>query len=594
MNPVLEKSNLSIENSNGNGARKVYKDRAMKGIPAAPGLASGNALVIVPENLLADNVLISIEDINEEIAKLQTALSETIEDFENALAIAKNEANDVSAIIAANISILSDPILIQCIISRIELRYKAETAVIHEFEERKKLYFSAAKSIIFRERALEFDHLKEMLLAKLRDKEIIHSIAAYSVVFARSITPTDMLFFKKAGVLAVITEVGGIASHAAILARSLELPAVIGIKGVTKFVQNGIKVLVDGYSGSIVINPSERSIARFEKKKEQELEHKKLLGELVKMSAETSDGRRIELSANIDVIEDLELAEIAKADSVGLVRSEYQIITKKYIPSEQEQFEWYNEIAERAYPHSVTIRVFDIGSDKYSHGMPKNEANPALGLRGIRFLLNRKDIYEIQIKAILRASKNRNIKIMLPMISSFDEIIKSKDVIENAKLSLRTQGVEFDESIKIGVMIETPAAVMLADDIAPEVDFFSLGTNDLTQYAVAADRTNEYIASIYDPFNPAVLRLIKQTIDSAKRNNIKVSICGELAGHTAATAILIGMGVDDLSVSPSIILEIKKRIRKINYEKAKILAEKVVKARTSKEAFKIISEFGTN
>jgi phosphotransferase system enzyme I (PtsI) len=290
----------------------------------------------------------------------------------------------------------------------------------------------------------------------------------------------------------------------------------------------------------------------------------------------------------VDTLEDVDSAMMVGSEGIGLVRSEHLVLSLKYFPDEEEQVKWYKEIAQRAYPNIVTIRAFDVGSDKYAEGMSKHENNPALGFRGIRFLLYREDLFITQIKAILRASKNKNIRLMLPMISHINEVVQSKVLIEKCKKLLLEQNTNsefriqhsellFDMNMPVGIMIETPAAALIATKLAEYCDFFSIGSNDLTQYTLAADRTNELVTDIYDSFHPSVLKLIKMTVDAGKKKGIPVGICGELAGHPAATGLLIGFGITELSVAPPILLELKKRIRDINTKKAKKIANEILK-----------------
>ncbi|MFA6572226.1 MAG: phosphoenolpyruvate--protein phosphotransferase, partial [Bacteroidota bacterium] len=372
------------------------------------------------------------------------------------------------------------------------------------------------------------------------------------------------------------TEAGGITAHSSILARSFEIPAVIGVNEITQFVNHNDTAMVDGYAGYVIFNPSEEKIELFKIKRSEEEGHRRELGQLVKIKTSTKDGRKIHLLSNCDSPEEVDSAMMVGSEGIGLVRSEHLVLALNYFPDEQEQYKWYSEIAQRAYPNMVTIRAFDVGSDKYAEGMSKHENNPALGFRGIRFLLHREDLFITQIRAILRASKNKNIRIMLPMVSNLSQIESSKVLIEKCKDMLRQENELFDSQIPVGIMIETPAAALLAEKFAENCDFFSIGTNDLTQYTLAADRTNELVTGIYDSFHPAVLKLIKSAVDGAKKKNIPVGVCGELAGHTAATELLIGLGIDELSTVPSILLELKSRILKIKYSKSKKIAKEIL------------------
>jgi phosphotransferase system enzyme I (PtsI) len=557
---------------------KMYNDnlqKVIKGIPSSSGLVHGKVMVLEPELASLPPEQIPIEMIDDEIKRFDIAVNDLVQEFVSVLSKVDEESKSVMTIIESNIQILTDEIFLKAIRGRIKMGYSAENSLIQEFDIH-SIHLKESKDTIIRERAFELDHIKERLLSALRNKCIFYGSGKNSIVVAQSLTPTDIIQFKDSGALGFITEVGGITAHASILARSYGIPMVIGVSDATSLFQDDINIIVDGYTGTIVANPKREAISVYISKKQKEQEHKEALGEYSKLVSITTDGRRIKLLANIDTPEDVENAIMFGADGIGLVRTEQLILSKNRIPDEEEQYQWYNAMAERIYPNPITIRAFDIGSDKFSIGLSKHEANPALGFRGIRFLLSRADMFKTQLKAILRASKNKNVRLMLPLITCFNQVEQSMSILNNCKQELENSGISYDKDIPIGIMIETPAAAIMAEKIAKYVDFFSLGTNDLTQYTLAVDRTNEFVASIYDSFHPSVLLLLQNVAKAAINNNIPVSICGELAGHSAATILLIGMGITELSVSPPIMLELKKRIREINYVSAKELADELL------------------
>ncbi len=563
--------NVVINNNNGQLIQNI-----LKGIPSSPGLAHGKAVILQPETLVFPSDKVDKELIPEELQRLETAVNDLIQEFVSALSKVKDEAKNVASVLESDLMILTDETFLKKIRDRINNGLSTENAIIQEFDNQMHFLLKANDHIL-RERSLELEHIKERLISVLRNRCIFYGSGKNAIVVAQSLTPTDIVNFKEAGVLGFITEVGGITSHSSILTRSFELPEIIGLKDATNIIKNDYKLIIDGYTGTVTVNPSKKSVSLFILKKQKEQENKKQLGELVKLDSVTVDGRAIRLMANINVVEDMETAIIYGAEGIGLVRSEQLIITKNSIPTEEEQYDWYKSLADTIYPESVTIRAFDIGSDKYSEGMPKHEQNPALGFRGIRFLLHRDDIFRSQIRAILRVSKNKNVRFMLPMITCYNEVEKSVKIIDECKNELMNEGIPFDSEMPVGVMIETPAAAILSEKIGSFVDFFSIGTNDLTQYTLAVDRTNEFVSSLYDSFHPTVLSLMKLTADAAKKYGIPVSVCGEMAGHSAATALLIGMGINELSVSPPMLLELKKRVREIDYEESKKLAYEILK-----------------
>lgn len=574
---MLSKMNLNpIEMVYGKQDYQVLKEQfVLKGVPSSPGIVIGKALVLKPDTVISPNITIPQEQISSEIVRFDNAHHELVHQFMTSLGKVKNESSNIIAIIETNLLILTDPMLNDSIKELISEGLSVESAVVTEFEKQRN-FFKNSNDSLLRERAIELDHIKQKLLGSLRNQCISYEESRGAIIVAQSLTTTDIVNFKEAGILAIVTEIGGITSHSSILARSFDIPAVIGVREAVEIIEDGVDIIVDGFAGIVVVKPKEEIHNLFIKKINEIEEHKRMLGSMVKLPAETTDGRRIELMANVNFLEDVKISEINGADGIGLVRSENLIMELKGFPGEEIQYNWYKEIADRAYPKPVTIRVFDIGSDKYSEGLPFQEENPALGLRGIRFLLSRKDIFETQLKAILRASKNKNIRIMLPMISSLHEVERTYAILDKCKIMLSETGILYDNNIPVGVMIETPAAAMISDGLAEAVDFFSIGTNDLTQYTLAADRTNELVSDIFDTFHPAVLRLIDLTIKAAKKHNIPVAVCGEFAGHTAATDLLIGLGIDELSVAPSILLELKDRIRKSSMAMCKQLADDIL------------------
>ncbi len=561
--------------SSSKAVQKIYK-----GIPSSSGIMIGRAVILQPESLIIPEHTLENNEIDNEVARFQQAVESYKQDLNKVAMNVKSDEANLSAIIESNVLMLEDPTLTVPIENSIKNGIPAESSIVSTIDKLKS-FFKTTKDDILRERIFELDNIKKGLLATLRHQCIYYAIAKDAVIIAKSLTPTDVINFKDAGVKAIVTEIGGIASHSSILARSFELPEVIGVQNVTETINEGDTVIVDGYTGQVIVNPTARILEAFQRKKSAEEEHKRELGEIVNLNAETLDGVRCNIYANVDLIEEARAAFMWGAEGIGLFRSESLIVRLGYFPSEKEQLDFYKQMSNTAYPKNITIRAFDVGSDKWAEGLPTREDNPALGYRGIRFLLSRKDIFKTQIRAILRASNNRNIRFMLPMIASVQELKYAIKLIDEVKADLDINDIAYDRKLPIGIMIETPAAVMLADDLAKYSDFFSIGTNDLTQYTVAADRTNDLVSNVFDTFNPAVIRMIKLAIDAAKKNNIPIGLCGEFAGHSASTALLIGMGMDELSVAPPILLETKSRIRSITYKDAEALAEDVLQCSTS-------------
>ena len=537
-------------------------------------MALGKAVIINSQSVFVTSKTVPPDEISNEISRFKDAV-ENISAEIQLLIDNPSLSKNVRAIIESNLMMLNDEFINNSITAMIEKGNSAEQAVVDEFDNQKQFFLNSTDTLI-KERTIEVEQLKYRIIRMLRNQKDIISAGKGSVVIAQFVNPEEVVKLHELGISAIITEIGGITAHSAILARSYEIPQVIGIHDITSTAEAGDFVIVDGYSGQIKLNPSPESMEYYSTWKKAEKEHKRQMGKLIKLPAETIDKRTIKLKANINLPDDIKISQLVGAEGIGLVRTEYLVITKGHFPGSEEQYEWYKDVADKCYPQSVTFRVFDVGSDKIAEGLPRHEANPALGFRGIRFLLQRTDIFKSQVLAILRASSNKNVRILLPMITSIGELDESIIIINACKEELTAKNLSFDKNIPIGVMIETPGAALISDSLAAKCNFLSIGTNDLTQYTLAVDRTNEIVAKNYDSFHPAVLSLIKTTIDAAKKYNIEVSICGELAGHSAATSFLVGLGVDELSIAPTGIPEMKKRIRDIYYSEAVALADKVL------------------
>lgn len=549
-----------------------HSERLLKGIPASAGIAICSQNVVVIKKLRpSKNTMVSPEKIPAEIEKFTLAIEKSLAELTSVIHNEKDST--IHDIMETYAMILQDPTLREEIIKRIFTTRSAVQAIEDEFDGRCAL-FQQAKDAAMRERAAELDHVRHRLLVHIGKRKPLNTITSGAIIVSHSITPTDLLELHKRGISGIITEIGGIASHVSILARSLRIPAIIGISNITKKIPENCTLICDGYSGTVVINPSDDTLLEYEQEQVKEQKKQKALGQIIELPCETTDKHSIKLSANIETLEEVDAAIMSGAMGIGLVRTEYLVKSDGSFPSEDEQYEWYKEIAERMYPHTVTIRIFDVGGDK--KGGVKREENPALGFRGIRFLLGNKKIFRTQIRAILRASYHKNIKIMLPMISHVKEIKRARKIIETVKHQLREEHIVFDTHIPIGIMIETPAACCMASDLGKYSDFFSIGSNDLAQYTLGADRNNGYVADMFNELHPAVLRLMYDAVSGAHANGIPVSLCGELAAWNTITSLLIGMGITELSVATPALLLIKNKIRKTHFDTAKKMIEKII------------------
>lgn len=419
-------------------------------------------------------------------------------------------------------------------------------------------------------------------MRNLQEEKLISRLEGSVIVIAHTLTPADTMILSRNHILGYATDLGGVTSHAAVFSRSLKIPAIVGLGDVSRSVQPGDTVVLDGYSGSLIVHPSAERIAEYERKRDRMLKFESRLVQLRDLPARTADGHSVELSANIELPEELEYVVGQGSQGVGLFRTESLLVGRDDLPSEEEQYQEYKKIADRLYPQRVIMRTFDIGGDKIASETAE-EANPFLGWRGIRISLDRPELFLNQIRAILRASTKKNVAVMFPMVTTIGEVVKAKEYVRKAKAELRAQKVKFDDKISLGVMVEVPAAALMAAQIAGEVDFLSIGSNDLTQYLLAVDRGNSLVSGLYREFEPAVLGILRQVIHAGHRKGIWVGICGEMAGNPLATPLLIGLGIDELSVVPSVLPEIKKIIRSLDFRQSREIVRHVMKLPTGAE-----------
>lgn len=564
----------------------------IKGIGVSPGIVIGKVLLKV-EN----KIVITKQDIvsyEKEIERFQSAMESSkceIEEIYNN--VLKNIGEDEATIFEAHLMILEDPEMLQQIEKNIkDNKVNAEWA-LKEISEMFIATFESMDNEYMRERAADIKDVTNRLMKKLLNiKDVNFSELENEVIIVgRDLTPSDTSQIDKKKVLGFITEIGGRTSHSAIMARTLEIPAIVAVQDITNKVKNGDLIVFDGEEGLVYINPEEKIVKFYEEKKAEYNEFQKKLNLLIGEKSITTDGVRVELAANIGTPKDMDSVIKNDGEGIGLFRSEFLYMDRESAPSEEEQFAAYKEVAEKMKNKPVVIRTLDVGGDKELDylKLPK-EMNPFLGYRAIRICLDKVDIFKTQLRAILRASAYGNIKIMFPMISSIEELRAAKCILEEVKSELIKENKTFNENLEVGIMIEIPAAAVISDLLAKEVDFFSIGTNDLIQYTTAVDRMNEKIAHLYTPFHPALLRLIKMVIDNAHKENKWVGMCGEVAGDPKLIPVLIGMGLDEFSMSPISILKARSIIRNISQEEMKNLAEQVINLPTAEEVEKFIEK----
>src|SRR5512140_352314 len=567
---------------------------AIKGIAAAPGIAIGPAYLYSKNVPRVELKPITAADDDAELYRLHAAITRAEKELQKILSFAEQKLGTRDAkIFEAQIMILGDQILMKTIDNRIRKELKnAEWIVFDEIGKYKKLMLAASDEYMH-ERAHDVDDVTNRIIRNIQDQKLYSKLEGEAIVVSETLTPADTVIFSRNIILGYATDLGGVTSHAAIISRSLKIPAVVGLRNATKQIRTGDTIAIDGYAGLVVLNPTEETMAALRTKAARFRQFEEELVGLAELQAETPDHRKIELSANIEFPEEVESARLQGSDGVGLYRTESLLLGREVYPSEDEQFAVYSKVAEGMYPHPVIFRTFDIGGDKIAPDT-YHEDNPFLGWRGSRVMLDRPELFLDQIRAILRASSRRNVRMMFPMVSKLSEIRAAKEIVARAKHDLTARGLSFDPKIKIGVMIEVPSAAILAEEISQEVDFLSIGTNDLIQYLLAVDRDNSSVAALFQQFNPAVLRTLRMIIEAGHKRHVWVGMCGEMAGDPVATVLLLGLGLDELSVNPAMLPEIKKIIRSVRYRDARRTAVKILSYSTEEEIKEFLSAMVKN
>jgi phosphotransferase system enzyme I (PtsI) len=556
----------------------------LHGIAAAPGIVIGKAFVYTKHVPHIDEKSIAPQDADKEVERLRSAVTRSEKELQKILSFAEQKiGNSKAKIFEAQIMILSDTILFDSIYRRIKKELKNAEYVVHGEIAKYQQLMMNSKDEYMRERAHDVEDVKNRVIRNIQEQKLISRFEGGSIVVSQSLTPADTILFSRNEILGYATDMGGVTSHAALLSRSLNIPAVVGLKDVTTYVHSDDLLVLDGYSGVVIVNPSEDTVTQYKRRGREMTRFEHRLNELKDLPAQTMDGKLIELSSNIEFAEEVRFTRAQGSHGVGLYRAEGLLMGRDTFPSEEEQYREYKLIAERVFPNKVIMRTFDIGGDKVV-AQSYDEENPFLGWRGIRVALDRPETFLAQLRAMLRASTKKNVWVMFPMVSNLKEVRRAKELVVQAKNSLRAEKLSFDEHMKIGVMIEVPSAAVLAGDIAKEVDFFSIGTNDLIQYLLAVDRGNDIVSQLYQEFDPAVMLTIRHIVKEAHKNKIPVSMCGEMAGDPVATLLLLGLGLDEFSVIPYVLPEIKKIIRSVTLREAQKIAAKALTFSTWEEA----------
>lgn len=567
----------------------------ISGILASPGIAFGKALLLKEDEIIIDRKKISADQVDQEVERFLSGRAKASAQLETIKTKAgETFGEEKEAIFEGHIMLLEDEELEQEIIALIKDKHMTADAAAHEVIEGQASALEELDDEYLKERAADVRDIGKRLLRNILGLKIIDLSAIQDevILVAADLTPSETAQLNLKKVLGFITDAGGRTSHTSIMARSLELPAIVGTGSVTSQVKNDDYLILDAVNNQVYVNPTNEVIDKMRAVQEQVASEKAELAKLKDLPAITLDGHQVEVCANIGTVRDVEGAERNGAEGVGLYRTEFLFMDRDALPTEEEQFAAYKAVAEACGSQAAIVRTMDIGGDKELPYMnfPKEE-NPFLGWRAIRIAMDRKEILRDQLRAILRASAFGKLRIMFPMIISVEEVRALRKEIEIYKQELRDEGKAFDESIEIGVMVETPAAATIARHLAKEVDFFSIGTNDLTQYTLAVDRGNDMISHLYQPMSPSVLNLIKQVIDASHAEGKWTGMCGELAGDERATLLLLGMGLDEFSMSAISIPRIKKIIRNTNFEDAKVLAEQALAQPTTDELMTLVNKF---
>jgi len=566
---------------------------SLRGTVASKGIAFGHAYKLsIPDLSFEQRTITRVE---EEMNRLQQAVRKAREEIKLIRQqVAKKQGEEHASIFDSHLLMLDDPYYMGTIEEIVaKERVNVESALV-KVTELLISTFKQLNNLYIRERISDIQDVVDRILAHLLGKSLpnISLIQQETIIVAPDLKPSETVQIDKDYVQGFVTENGGKTSHAAIIARSMEISAIVGAKGATEKIKHGDYLIIDGINGIVIVNPCAKTIETYKKRKKLLHASSKQLTSFKNIMTKTVDHRMVDLHANINHINDVERALENGSDGIGLFRSEYLFMESSRFPTEEEQFTVYTNVLQQMYDKPVVIRTLDIGGDKQLpyYSLPK-ETNPFLGMRSIRFTLKEKALFLTQLRALLRASPYGDLKIMFPMIATLDELREAKTLLEQVKTDLKKEKIPFNDNIEIGIMIETPAAAFASDIFADEVDFFSIGTNDLIQYTFAIDRMNENVSHLYDPLHPAILRLMKHVLMTAERYGKWVKVCGEMASDERAIPILIGLGLTSFSMDPSAILSVRRLVNTLSQEKMKAIAKEALKRKTSKEVEQLLIEY---
>ena len=568
------------------------KTQFIKGIGVSPGIVIGKAYLLDRRKIEAPARVLPEFQVPQEVSRFLDAVEESKKQLRTAKdKLLHEDAAGPSYILDTHLLLLEDKKLIENTVQTIKQSWINSEWALKINLDRVRKVFDSIDDDYLKSRKTDVDYVGERILRNLMGKETesIAQIKEEVIIVAHDLSPADTAHMVKDKVTAFVTDMGGKTSHTAIMARSLDITAVVGSETATHSVNTGDTLIVDGITGVVVVNPSPEIMQEYQDRQRVRQKMERELFQYRDLPAETLDGYRVKVLANIELVDEIPSVLQHGAEGIGLYRTEYLYLNRKDLPSEEEHFQAYKKVVEGIYPHPAVIRTLDIGGDKFmSHMDLAEEMNPAMGLRAIRFSLKEVDIFKVQLRAILRASAYGKVKLLLPMISGATEVREVKKILQEVRLNLSAEGIAFDPEMEVGIMIEVPSAVTIADILAKEVDYFSIGTNDLIQYSLAIDRVNEAVTHLYQPLHPAVLRLIRNVAKAAHQEGIRVAMCGEMAGEPLYVPILLGLELDDLSMNVLSIFRVKKILRAYTYRECKELVEEALQLATPEEIEELV------
>ncbi len=567
----------------------------LKGVSASPGIAIGPAFLLDSQKVRVIRRRLDEGELEDEKRRFRDAVAGAEDEISALLHDIPEELRDHSGILRSHLMMLKDPMVFDRTLKTIESKsINAEWALSETLDHVRSL-FKEVKDPYIRERMGDIEYVIQSvqdILTGSPPSLDFSSLEHPVVLVAHDLSPADTVQMSREKILAFVTEMGSRTSHTAILARSLGIPAVVGIENVTSAILSGELLVVDGLKGEVVVDPDEVVLKEYEEKQQGYIKYRLEVIHHSNLPAETRDGYRVKIKANMELLDEIPSLISHGAEGVGLFRTEFLYLAQKELPDEETLFHAYKEVAERLSPYPVTVRTLDIGGDKFVSSVSLDEEiNPALGLRAIRLCLKERALFRDQLRAILRASAYGDVRILFPLISGRMEILEVKEILEKTKEELRAEGIKFDEDIRMGIMIEVPTAVLVADVLAKEVDFFSIGTNDLIQYSLAIDRVNEHVAHLYEPLHPGVIRMLHRTVEAAHAAGIEVAMCGEMAGEPRYVPILLGLGLDELSMNAMAIPKVKRVVRRCRQDDCAELAHHILDSSTADEIKQRLGEF---